>query len=115
MWNKNYIHDYTGVCRVQYGKKSSHLKKITLTSLLALVTIIRYVLWLAKVSPLRLSRGVGAPVAHVAQSTLLVLWPVVGVSSWGIQCTLIILRTNYCLAPTLLAVAGFRYSLIFSS
>ena len=44
VWNKNYIHDYTGVCRVQYGKNSSHLKNFTLTSLLALVTIIRYAL-----------------------------------------------------------------------
>ena len=42
VWNKNYIHDYTGVCRVQYGKNSSHLKNFTLTLLVALVTIIRY-------------------------------------------------------------------------
>ena len=27
MWNKNYIHDYTGVCRVQYGKKFLSLEK----------------------------------------------------------------------------------------
>ena len=27
VWNKNYIHDYTGVCRVQYGKKFLSLEK----------------------------------------------------------------------------------------
>ena len=36
------LFSYRGPCSVQYGKNSSHLKNFTPTSLVALVTIIRY-------------------------------------------------------------------------